>query len=154
MQARQTFSQTLTKLSTTLSSRLRGRGPASAAKQPSDIARYESYRPLALWSDSLFALGTDTKTDLGAQEQAHLRDAGSLSQAAAALASGEPAEQSQPIALFLPSDEFVSTLVPLPGLTASAARQALLLQADGLIPSLEEPLVLVQRPALVPGSES
>lgn len=154
MQARQTFSQTLTKLSTTLSSRLRGRGPASAAKQPSDTARYESYRPLALWSDSLFALGTDTKTNLGAQELAHLRDADELAQAAALLASGEQADQSQPIALFLPSDDFVSTLVPLPGLTASAARQALLLQADGLIPSLEEPLVLVQRPALVPGSES
>lgn len=154
MQAQQRLTQTLTRLSAPLIARVRGRGSEGVLGRATEAARYEAYRPFALWSDSLYALGTPTKTDLAQLEQGPLRDADSLAQAAAALSSGEQAEQALPIALFLPSDEFVATLVALPGLTPAAARQALLLQADGLIPSLEEPLVLVQRPTPVPGSES
>ena len=174
MQAQHTINTAITSVLTKLRSAAMSRLPAryGFAKSASEEGLYDAYCPLALWSQTLYALGTNAKADLSQDEELQVVSATALAKAAASLVNA-PASRSNataatqdaevkdakashagPIALFLPSHEFVATTVALPGLAASAARQALLLQADGLIPSLEEPLVLIQNPSPIPGSDS
>ena len=159
MQAQQQVIQAFTALRSAVAARLPAR--YGLAKGAGEAERYDAYRPMALWSDTLYGLGTSAKTTLTQGEALQVVSAVSLASAAATMAQPEAkqaqetkASQAAPIALFLPSHEFVSTVVPLPGIAPSAARQALLLQADGLIPSLEDPLVLIQNPAQIPGSDN
>ena len=70
--------------------------------------------------------------------------AGSLAQAASDLLDLESNDAS--VVLLLPPDEFVATTVTMPGMARDALVSALQLQADNLLPSYTEPLVVSVNP--------
>lgn len=98
----------------------------------------------ALWGGCLFRLG---------EPQILARDP-SLPELAAAIAGSLAAgDASTRVCLFLPAQEFLSSHVSLPGLPPAAALAAIRLQADALIPSLEEELALVEQPVRLEGGD-
>jgi hypothetical protein len=102
---------------------------------------------VALWSNRLLVLGKRAQTVLSEGGDDPRGDA------AATLAKATKALGVSRAALFLPAEEFIATVIPLPGLTGAGALQALRLQASSLIPSLDEPLVLVQTPNRLAGTD-
>lgn len=102
---------------------------------------------VALWSNRLLVLGERAQTVLPRS------DDGPRGDSAAALAEAARALGVTRTALFLPAEEFIATVIPLPGLNGAGALQALRLQASSLIPSLDEPLALVQTPNRLLGTD-
>lgn len=102
---------------------------------------------VALWSNRLLVLGERAQTVLPRSDDDPRGDS------AAALAEAARALGVTRTALFLPAEEFIATVIPLPGLNGAGALQALRLQASSLIPSLDEPLALVQTPNRLLGTD-
>ena len=102
---------------------------------------------VALWSNRLLVLGERAQTVLPHSDDNPRGDS------AAALAEAARALGVTRTALFLPAEEFIATVIPLPGLNGAGALQALRLQASSLIPSLDEPLALVQTPNRLLGTD-
>jgi len=72
-------------------------------------------------------------------------EAENLARACSQILSNDSSESS--ILLLLPSAEFVATTVTMPGLNKESLMSALQLQADSLLPSLNEKLALAVSPA-------
>ncbi len=102
---------------------------------------------VALWSNRLLVLGERAQTVLPRSDDDPRGDS------AAALAEASRALGVTRTALFLPAEEFIATVIPLLGLNGAGALQALRLQASSLIPSLDEPLALVQTPNRLLGTD-
>ena len=102
---------------------------------------------VALWSNRLLVLGERAQTVLPRSDDDPRGDS------AAALAEAARALGVTRTALFLPAEEFIATVIPLLGLNGAGALQALRLQASSLIPSLDEPLALVQTPNRLLGTD-
>ena len=110
-----------------------------------------SGRDLVKKVDASFLLFDDKIVHLETRKTQQLaqRDAKSIAQAGAQLLAGISAEQRKDCAvlLLLPANYFVATTTKMPGLAKDNLVAALKIQADSILPSLEEPLSLAINPA-------
>ena len=110
----------------------------------------------ALWSSQLLALGVaGSQRGIAHDVSQPCPSADTLAAAVLALAAELPNYETPPkrCIMFLPAEEFMSTVVSLPGLAPSAAAQAITLQAESLVPSLDDRLALIQTPTRLPGTD-
>jgi len=98
---------------------------------------------LLVLNERLYHLGDGSWCDIAASRPG-LDAARQLAAAAARLLEGRPL--SAGLALLLPPAGFAATRVALPGVAADAVRPALQLQADSLLPGINEPLALAVNP--------
>ena len=114
----------------------------------------EDCEAFAVWSGLLIRLGEKQERGERARGDARAETPVELADRIVNwLARDETARRNNRIALFLPAEEFLSTVVSLPGLPEAAAPSAINLQAQSLIPSLDEPLALVQNPSRIEGTD-
>ena len=135
------------RLPSALTSRLRG---ALGSHSQRGGAAANDYADCAL-----FALRSGELIQLGRQETARelaTTDTDLHSVAARAAELTLNPEHTRAV-LFLPAEEFVCTLIPLPGVPQAQAPQAIALQAASLIPSLDDALALVQQPSHIAGTD-
>ena len=109
-----------------------------------------SGRDLVKKIESSFLLFDDKIVHLESRGVVELKDTDALSIAAACseLLTGLSAEQSKEcaVALLLPANFFVATTTIMPGVAKENLVSALKIQADSILPSLEEPLSLAINP--------
>lgn len=124
---------------------LSGRLPAPLLSLLEGSSRRELLRQvknLLLWHDDrLLNLANGRSVQVGPD---HLGDADYLAQLCVGLLQNS--EESSAL-LLLPPAEFVATTVELPGLSRESLISALRLQADALLPSLEQKLMVAVNPA-------
>lgn len=132
-----------------------------AAQLPAQLRvllRGPSGRDLLKKVDTTFLLLDDAVTHLesGQVENLHGQEPQDIAAACSALLSSQSAEQRKECValLLLPAKLFVATKTTLPGVTRDSLQAALKIQADSILPSLEEPVALAINPqSAVEGTE-